>query len=220
MKTIRFFSIIVIFAFTASWLGENSFASSTDTGIKIQGPSVIFYTGILKKEKIPVSHQKLAVLFEVISFENQTIVSRSVKIETDKSGLFSFYADSLPAFFIDSEHDQSVNISLSITPLEKVNMMDSKLITAKFQLKRIQGQYKFTRLTDNQEMNYAYELPIWSYSDQYPDGYLFSYFILCTGKEQCEISELIDTGARIMPRKELKRGVKGGFAVGGYKSAN
>ena len=229
MKSVLMIPLFLMFACSASMVSESRSTVSATASIKTEGPSVIFYTGILKNDRYTAVKEELNVRFEIVTPDRQTILSRSVHdIHTDLAGKFSFYIDEIPPLLDASGNNQSVELRLSVTSLASGSPIKNEMQSVSFRLNHNMGTYKIVRLIGSNgnagpEMNYAYELPIWSYADQYPDGYLTSHFILCTGREPWEISKIVATGARIMPgyeQKELQRGLKGGFAVGGYKQAN
>ena len=223
MKTVFLIPFLILFACSATKMRDDINPSPDPTSLATVGPSVIFYTGIIKNGDYTAIEEELNVKFEIISAENKAIVSRSVTdIKTDLDGKFSFYANEIPPLFSYSDKSQSVDLKLTITSLTYGTRI--KNFTVTFRLINNMDAYNIIRLDDNKKMKENHEVPIWSFADNHLFLYLTSHFILCTSREPWEISKIAIMGSRIMPGyeepKELKRGLKGGFAVGGYKQAN
>lgn len=190
-----------------------------------QNPETIVVSGILKDiEEQPVSQEKITTRLEMIT-SGDTLFHFDTGLQTEKNGNFTFFVRELPAIFREDEAEGSANLVLTLIPADESDWMKEEKFQVSFTLEKSSPEsYTMTRF-EGQEMNQHHSDPVWSFSDIYPFGYLETMFIISFSDSLTDPAEMISIARQMMPEVHeeaspapaQKRGIKGGYAVGGYQ---
>ncbi|MDF1571060.1 MAG: hypothetical protein P1P82_05525 [Bacteroidales bacterium] len=190
-----------------------------------QEPAAIVFYGTLASSDTYIANQECNIEFSMISEVHEPLLVRRVDLSTDSSGHFAFYIRDIPAVFTSGARIPSVKMAISIQTADSSSMLGSEGIHVTYTLRKtgLTG-YTITRM-DNQEMEHSYGQQVWSFWDVDPYTYLTGSFYISFYKNRTDVNRIYQLGweqqQRSVPEMDTisptQRGIKGGYAVGGYK---
>ncbi len=193
------------------------------TGINGQDPATIIFFGVLTdiEERI-VTSEPCEITFTMVR-QGEKLLEQSVKVTTDSLGIAAFYITEIPDVFTDLEL-QTVDIVITLRAEESSGWMLEDEFMVKYHLEKAGPDgYRMNRF-EGQRLDYAFSDPVWNFADIYPFGYLKSRFMISFSDNLSDPETIISiSNEQIMPSLQsvpsapVERGLKGGYAVGGYK---
>ncbi len=189
-----------------------------------QSPETVVISGVLTDiNEQSISGKMITTQLEMIT-SGDTLFHFETGLQTGEEGDFTFFVKELPRIFKEDEAGGSADLVLTIIPAEEDEWMPEESFQVSYSLERSSpGTYMMTRF-EGQKMNALQSDPVWSFSDIYPFGYLETMFIISFSENLTDPGELIEIARQMMPEAveeaapapAEKRGIKGGYAVGGY----
>lgn len=190
---------------------------------KAQSPVSMIYQGVLNSEgNEAISHKNIMLKITFLTPSNEEITYKDT-LKTDELGSFSYALYDIPKMF-NKTGNEIVRANIEIDLLENVKGVES-ITDVEYSLsKEIQKKqyaYKMVRNSDFKEMYSIQKRDNWGFSDEYPFGHLCSAFKFTTQEGKTEAKNIdvtFDEKKCCIPFPSKTRGLKGGFAVGGYKT--
>jgi len=190
-----------------------------------QGPEAIVFFGTLTSNDTYLANQGCNIEFSLVSEAHEPLLVRRVDLSTDSSGHFAFYIRDIPAVFTSGSRIPSVKIAISIQAADTYALFGKEGIYVEYTLRKtgLTG-YTIARM-DNQEMEHSYDQQVWSFWDINPYTYLTGSFYISFYKNLTDVNRIYQLGWEQQQRSVPEvgtlapkhRGIKGGYAVGGYK---
>lgn len=193
------------------------------TGVCGQDPVTIVFSGTFTDigEKI-VPAEAFEVTFSMIQ-QDEILLVQTATVTTDDSGNAAFYVTDIPKIFNEQEL-QTVDVIITLRAKEGSEWMLEDEFMVKYHLEKAGPDgYRMIRF-EGQRLDYAFSDPVWYFADVYPFGYLKSKFIVSFSDRISDpesviaiFNEQIVPSLQAVPPAPVERGLKGGYAVGGYK---
>lgn len=160
----------------------------------------------------------VALTLQDLELEN-TLWESKFLTSTDNQGFFGFEIEDINKYFAGSENGTIIlEIGLFPTINSKWETPGNNLSVSYSINKIIRNDsllFEITRLADSQKLPFSEDNGILLIYDAYPFLFLQGGFIISLDRtEECL------TSLRKILTGELSRGMKGGFAVGGYRNKN
>lgn len=190
-----------------------------------QEPAAIVFYGTLASNDTYIANQRCNIEFSMISEVHEPLLVRRVDLSTDSLGHFAFYIRDIPAVFTSGARIPSVKMAISIQAADTTSLLGSEGMNVTYTLRKtgLTG-YTITRM-DDQEMAHSSDQQVWSFWDVDPYTYLTGSFYISFYKNLTDVNRIYQLGweqqQRSTPEMDTvpptQRGIKGGYAVGGYK---
>jgi len=194
-----------------------------------QNPITLIWEGTLTDiNGAFVANEECLVSLSIETSDEEVLFKNESAVTTNETGEFLYLAETLPPVFSDNWEKELVDIEISIKAAEGASWLEEDEFVIKYHFEKNKiDSFTMTRF-EGQVLNYSKLNPIWQFTDLYPFGYLNSTFMISLNKEfadpesimtickmmQNEIEKIPPTKAEPAP---AKRGIKGGYAVGGVK---
>lgn len=200
------------------------------TSLFSQGSVRLNFEGIMKDiEENRIAEDEFKLLINVISNPSgEILLEKSHTLLTDKQGWFGFDIGEFDRFFtLDQSGTSTIFINLELIPTRnskwieqgrsfpvsykilKVAKSDSLL----FEIARMEGSRA-------EELRFLNQDDMLFFRDTYPFGYLQGGFMISldlSSEKLAILRNIIDEDSDTSGEATKSRGVKGGFAVGGYR---
>lgn len=207
-KVIRFSFVVLLIVFSGSVQG--------------QSPVTIVFRGTLADvEKLAISNETCEIKAEILNSRENLLYQTEGQFVTDDSGKFIFPLRDLPPIL--SSTSSLVDISFQITS-EAAWLPGGKFLV-KYHLQQISNEELQLTRFEGQKLESLKAGPLYVYSDKYPLAYLKGVFLLSFTEDLQEPERMVQlylemTGPKVegAPAPPADRGIKGGYAVGGYKT--
>lgn len=195
--------------------------------VTAQEPVVIVFNGTLASSETQTANRDCHIDFFMHNEALEPLLVRSVKVSTDSAGQFAFFIRDIPAVFTSGARIPSAKITIAIQPNAAsagAGMEDTRV---EYTLRKtgLTG-YSITRM-DNQVMEQSYDQQVWSFWDVSPCTYLTGSFYISFYNNLTDVNRIYQLGWQQQMKMQqgpgagavtpLQRGIKGGYAVGGYK---
>jgi len=200
------------------------FAGCMSFNLSAQSPETIIITGTLADiNEDRIAGEQCDVKLTMIS-QNDTVAAFNTEVSTDENGRFTYYVSDLPELFGEAGRSDSVRIVLTIIPSTENDWMEETAYPVSYTLLK-KGPHQFVmKRFEGQVLEHAYSEPVGTFSDSYPFGYLATSFIISFSTDMKDPEVIIEAARQMMPEEmeeaapppSDKRGIKGGYAVGGY----
>ena len=190
-----------------------------------QTPVTIIFNGSLTDiEGEAVAGEKCFVNITYTGESGDKLHNETTSVVTDDRGSFSLVQNELPLLFKETSSGNTVSIQVEISAAENAEWLNDETFSIKYHLSRTAPEaYEMTRY-EGQKLNYTYQGPVWVFSDVYPFGYLKSTFMISLSDEYKDpdklriiCNKMQGASEDVAPDAPAKRGLKGGYAVGGYQ---
>jgi hypothetical protein len=215
---------IIISLFLALLFGLTMNSAYSQESIRLN------FEGIMRDiEEMRISEDEFKLEVKVLSDPSgEILLENSYSIRTDNRGWFGFELGEFDRFFNqDLEGTSTIVVNLGLFPTENSKWIEQgkdfpityKILRAiendslLFEIARIQGSRPEELLFSNIE-----EMLI--FQDSYPFGYLQGGFMISvdlSSEKLAILRNIIDEDSDASGEATKSRGVKGGFAVGGYR---
>jgi len=193
-----------------------------------QSPVTIVFGGQLSDmDEVILANKEGMMEFSIINGEEKQIGEYSSTFTTNELGKFMVSFNELGTIFNEMKTAEIANFLITLKPAEGEDWLPDEKFTVKYHLQKIApDDYKMTRY-EGQVLNYSYRMPVWLFTDLYPLAYLKSTFMISFSEDISDAKEIIGICEEMSEGHDMKksedevapnRGVKGGFAVGGYKA--
>ena len=189
-----------------------------------QTPFTIVYEGTLADTSSPVANETIKATIVISNDEGEKVFSKDAIVKTSDAGVFQFTLINLPYIFDSQRTTETAELTVIIKPDEESSWIDEDDLKVKFHLEKDfsinHKDYILIRF-EGQKLNYSYENNVWNYQDLYPFGYLSSRFMISYNPELTDANKVIKLCDKLSEStaKAAPRGIKGGFAIGGYNAA-
>ncbi|MEX0988561.1 MAG: hypothetical protein WD052_13870 [Bacteroidales bacterium] len=201
--------------------------------VNAQSPVTILFNGVLTDiEDTSISNDTVNIDFTIISSDEEPLFNKKITVPTTAAGEFMADFTNLPELFNSSANRQLVDIVVVMNSVNGASWMDQKDFMVKYHFEKLGNEeYSITRF-EGQTMEHYDMHPLWDFNDVYPFGYLNSRFMISFSTELSDPNSIIAILDDIPVPEEVyeeaapapmaappppQRGVKGGYAVGGYK---
>lgn len=216
MKTKRHFLLAVIAIFVSMGF---TFAQSP--------VAIVLHGQLINMEKTPLAEKDGILDFTIKNKDEASLCEYTFTFTTDEGGMFTIFITEMVDIFTATSSREIADLLIDIYPAEGEDWLPDGKYKVKYHLEKVMAdEYKMTRY-EGQTLNYSYRLPVWQFTDIYPLGYLKSSFIISFGEDVADPEKLIaigkEMGGGLGETEEAeaapKRGVKGGYAIGGYNAS-
>jgi hypothetical protein len=206
-----------------SFLALTALSLLLHTGISGQDPVTIVFSGTftdIGETIVPAA--ACDITFSMIQQE-KILLEQTATVTTDDSGNAAFFVTGIPEVFNDEEL-QTVDVIITLRAKEGSEWMLEDEFMVKYHLEKAGPDgYRMIRF-EGQRLDYAFSDPVWYFTDVYPFGYLKSKFIVSFSDRISDpesviaiFNEQIVPSLEAVPPAPVERGLKGGYAVGGFK---
>ena len=190
-----------------------------------QDPVVIVFSGTLASVNTVISNRKCDIEFFMQDGAGEPLLLRKVKVNTDSSGRFAFFIKDMPVVFKNGVRSPSVKMTLHIQPVEKLAEFKEEGLYVEYTMfKNGMTGYEMKRW-DDQELKTFNQQHLWTFSDEYPFALLTGNFYISFSGHLTDVDQIYRNGRLLQQQSSPgvgaapvpQRGIKGGYAVGGYK---
>ncbi|MFC2090128.1 hypothetical protein ACFLT1_05065 [Bacteroidota bacterium] len=191
-----------------------------------QSPVTIIYKGAINHDNgLPVINEVCTVYFSIINTEGNIYCNKEVQITTSDSGTFVMAIEEIPSIFEENSERKEAGIHLKINAAEGSNWLTKNPLEMIYILEKTSADEYVMYTFEGQSLSFKTMKPVWEFSDINYTDQLFNKFIVSFNEEYADIesieviSKMINgsTDIKKATPSPRKRGIKGGFAVGGYK---
>lgn len=187
-----------------------------------QSPVTIVFKGALADDQeLAIKNESCAITAEIRNSQEQLFYQTEGQVITDDRGVFIFPLTDLPALF--STPTGMVELTLQIT--SNSSWLAEGKFSVKYHIQRIAANNLQITRFEGQKLNKEIFNPLEIYSDVYPLAYLKGVFLLSFTEELKDPDKILGIYLEMdhpevenAPSPPADRGVKGGYAVGGYKT--
>ena len=152
----------------------------------------------------------------------KTLWESKYSMKTDNNGWFGFEIDEFESFF-KGEQKEELTVHFGLFPTERSRWIekDSDFMvtyTIKKVIRNDSLLFTITRL-EGTELLFSQFEDVLFFNDSFPFAYLLGGFMLSVNTTDANLSNLrsVISGDDPAPEEVRSRGMKGGFAVGGYR---
>jgi hypothetical protein len=189
-----------------------------------QNPTTIVCQGTLTDiNGNSIASENCIVRFSIENTDDEQLFTMETTETTNETGVFTLIVENLPEVFSTNTEKELVNIELLIKSSEGSTWHEDDKFNVIYHLEK-KGANDFTLTRhEGQKLVLSVINPVWVFSDVYPIAYLSSKFLISFSKDMTDPESIIQISKKshleVEPAQAapLKRGLKGGYAVGGYK---
>ncbi len=184
-----------------------------------------------------VQNAALKTSLTIINSAGEQCFEREEFTTTNNQGIFQLSLQDFAPLFINNFESGPVVIQLTIVSNDNGKWLEEDEFEVKYLLKSeiFDGfmEYSITRM-EGQKLNYEYQSDIWMFTDIYYFAYIKTMFLLSfndditdpeslllAAKSMFDKPEAVEADEAIeSPAPPPSRGIKGGYAVGGYNKTD
>ena len=191
-----------------------------------QNPTTIVCQGTLTNiSGAFIAGEECIVTFLIANSDEAQLFKYESSVTTTETGEFTVSAENLPEVFTDKGVEELLSIELIIKPSEGSSWLEEDSFNVKYYLEKNEtDEFTLTRYK-GQILNLSVQDFVWAFSDIYPFAYLSSRFLISFSEDLTDPNTIIFIGKNMNRGMEMeesvpppsKRGIKGSYAVGGYK---
>ncbi len=195
--------------------------------VNAQSPVTIVLKGTLTDmEDVNISNETFEAQLRIINTSEKILLDLKIPLTSSESGEFTLPARDIPKIFNEGAGIEMVDIEINIFTDGNSSWLPDGKFGVKYHLEKTgDGVYKLTRF-EGQTLDQLSENMVWSFNDIYPLAYLKSNFMFSFNPEISDPDVLIaaceelnaSAMEKMAPAPVQERGIKGGYAVGGYKT--
>lgn len=188
-----------------------------------QTPETMIINGILSDmDSDPISRQNCDVLLSFVSSNEKLLYSVERKISTNEKGEFTLILGEIPDMFSSTDDKELVDMIMEMKGESGSTWLPEGKFSVKYHIEKTSTmEFKITRF-EGQQMNQSSSSPVWMFHDLYPLAYLKNTFMISFSEELSDPEAIIQICRDMSPPEAdspaKERGIKGGYAVGGYKT--
>jgi hypothetical protein len=213
------------FIFCAILLATFTFSAEL---LRAQNPTTLICEGTLTDiDGNFVSGEDCLVSFSLTNSKDKVLFENEYTLTSDNSGELLFVVKNLPALFTDDAKEEFANLEINLKSAENSSWLEEGEFSTNYKLVRKGADDFVMTRYEGQTLNFSLMSPVWEFSDIYPLGYLSSRFMISFSSDIADeesiilICKMMHGDDANFEDKETappsKRGIKGGYAVGGYK---
>ncbi len=185
-----------------------------------QNPVTMVLYGALSADSNPVRDTPCKVDFTLSDASDNVLFQNNFEVKTDSEGTFNFTVAPISVVSVSEQQDETFTITMVLNAPGAWKTGDT--FTVVYTLNG-EGAEKYRMVRgDNQEMKKGSDRSVWLFYDEYPDSYISSTFMISFNKDITDPEKITSICLEMdeWPQGPVKeRGYKGGYAVGGYKTA-
>jgi len=207
------------------------------TVVNSQNPStIVLQSQLTDIEGEVVQNAALTTSIIILNSAGQQCFESEETLSTDGNGVFQISIQDFKPLFIKKSDSDPVVIQLTIKSDDEAGWLEEDEFIVKYLLKSesFDGfiEYSITRM-EGQKLNFEYQSDIWMFTDIYPFAYMRSIFffsfneditdpesLLLAAKSMFDTKEAAEESEMESPPPPSSRGIKGGYAVGGYNKTD
>lgn len=184
------------------------------------------YEGVLKDiEENTIQEDEFELIVNVLSVpDGKTLWEKTYQAKSDMEGWFGFEIEEFNSLFGTDNGSASVEVHLGFFPMPDSRWIDQGSdFLVSYTIKRHQTEdslvFEINRM-EGSVLSFSQYNDVLFFQDTYPFAYLQGGFMIAMDNTEANLSSLRDIISGVAEGKEKSarsRGLKGGFAVGGYR---
>jgi hypothetical protein len=170
----------------------------------------------------PLANVECTFLFSIVNSNEENLFESEANLISTDLGNFTIVFQNIPSIFSDNSSKEMVDLVIVMS--SDGEWLENGRFLLKYHLTKLGPEsYNITRF-EGQELNINFKHPIWEFRDLYPLAYLSSKFMISFNPDLTDPDKIIQACYELDPSQNItappskSRGVKGGYAVGGYRS--